>query len=134
LFRRPALFIIVGTAAALVHFLVVVGIVERARLAPLLANIVGWLCAFTVSFAGHLVLTFGDRRTQAARAAVRFFLVSAGGFMVNETAYALCLHFTPFRYDLLLGAILVAVAGLTYVLSHAWAFADSGPGGAAPRK
>jgi putative flippase GtrA len=123
--RRPLFFIAVGTAAALVHFLVVVLVVEAFGLAPLLANVVGWLTAFMVSFRGHHTLTFAGHETPPWRAARRFFLVSAAGFAINESAYALCLHYTPYRYDLLLAAILLAVAALTYLVSSRWAFARS---------
>ena len=65
--------------------------------------------------------TTPDRKSQAA-CDRRFFAISAGGFAVNESAYALLLHWTTLRYDLLLAAVLVGVAGLTYVLSRHWAF------------
>ena len=132
--RRPVLFIAVGTAAAVVHSLVAVSSVAWLGIAPLVANVIGWLCAFGVSFRGHHGLTFGDRKAPARRAVGRFFLISASGFAVNETAYALCLYYTPFRYDVLLAAILLAVAVLTYLLSHFWAFVGSDPASTAPRR
>ena len=104
-----AWFIVVGCAAAAVHWTVATACVAWAGLAPLWANVLGWLVA-----CGH-----GNPLGAAAR---RFFAISAGGFAVNESAYALLLHWTTLRYDLLLAAVLVGVAGLTYVLSRHWAF------------
>ena len=92
---------------------------------PLWANVVGWLVAFTVSFSGHHRWTFRDHGTPVARSALRFFAVSAGGFAVNETAYALLLHWSNLRYDLVLAAVLIAVAGLTYLLGRHWAFSGN---------
>jgi putative flippase GtrA len=125
--RRTILFILVGSAAALTHFLTVVLIVETLALAPLKANVIGWLCAFGVSYAGHYFLTFADRAAPALRSAGRFFLLSAAGFAINECSYAILLSLSALPYYFLLALILVAVAVLTYLISQRWAFQGTGP-------
>ncbi|HUH86599.1 MAG TPA: GtrA family protein [Pusillimonas sp.] len=122
LFKQLAWFVATGCAAALTHWLVVVLCVQQLGLAPLLANFVGWLVAFGVSFLGHYHLTFRAQRGPWARAAGRFFLVSALGFAVNELAYAYFLHTTAVRYDVLLAMILIGMAVLTFILGRFWAF------------
>lgn len=89
---------------------------------PLVANVPGWFVAFGVSFAGHHLLTFRGHGAGAGAAAARFLMVSAGGFAVNESAYALLLEWTGQRYDLLLAVVLLAVATLTYLLGRHWVF------------
>ena len=74
-----------------VHFGMVVLLVEHVGATPLAANVVGWLVAFVVSFAGQHRLTFADRSAPLLQAAPRFFAISAGGFATNEAAYALLL-------------------------------------------
>jgi putative flippase GtrA len=123
--RRLARFVAVGCAAAAVHFAVVVLLVENRVATPLAGNIVGWLLAFVVSFAGQHRLTFADRSAPVLRAARRFFAISATGFAINEAAYAVLLHVTAVRYDVALGIVLVGVAVMTYVLSSRWAFLRS---------
>jgi len=115
-------FVIVGCAAAATHWAVAVACVAAGGLAPLVANVVGWLVAFCVSFAGHYRLTFRHQHAPLARAARRFFAVSALGFAVNEAAYAALLRATSIRYDILLALILVGIAGLTFILGRWWAF------------
>jgi putative flippase GtrA len=105
-----------------VHWLGVVALVGLWGWHPLLANPVAWLLAFAVSFAGHHQLSFRAQNAPLGRALRRFLLVSAGGFAVNEAVYAALVGFSGQRYDLLLGAVLVAVAGLTYLLGRHWAF------------
>jgi putative flippase GtrA len=122
LHRRGILFILVGSAAALAHFVTVVFIVEHFGLAPLLANILGWLCAFWVSYGGHHYLTFADHGAPVLRSVGRFFLISAMGFAINESSYAVLLSVSVLPYYLLLGMVLVAVAVVTYLLSQHWAF------------
>lgn len=115
-------FIAVGCAAAALHLGVVVVLVGAWAMAPLAANVVGWLIAFGVSFAGHHYLTFAHHGAPLARAAGRFFFVSAAGFAVNEAAYAALLRWSPLRYDLGLALVLLAVAAATYWLGRHWAF------------
>lgn len=115
-------FIAVGCLAAATHWVVAVACVEALRLAPLLANVAGWLAAFGVSFAGHLLFTFRHPLHAWQRAAAKFFLVSAGGFAINEMAYAWLLHVSSVRYDVLLAAVLAGIAGGTFIASRLWAF------------
>jgi len=122
---RPArwlVFVLVGSAAAAVHWGVVLALVHGWRAAPLLANVAGWCVAFVVSFAGHRWGTFASRQAPVARAVRRFVIVSLGGLALNETAYALLLHFTPLRFDVALVLVLLAVAIVTYQLGRHWAF------------
>ncbi|MBX3635722.1 MAG: GtrA family protein [Rubrivivax sp.] len=118
-------FVAVGCAAAVVHWACVVALVEGPGWPPLLANVAGWMVAFVVSFGGHHLLSFHGHGLSWATAARRFAAVSAGAFALNQAAYALLLHFSGQRYDLLLAAVLVAVALFTYALSRHWAFLRS---------
>jgi putative flippase GtrA len=126
-FQRLGWFVAVGAAAAAVHFGVVVLLVELGGWRPLLANPLGWLVAFGVSFVGHHRLTFADSGARIGRAALRFFAISAAGFVVNEAAYAALLAHGALGYRLALGAVLVAVAGFTYAAGRRWAFARTAP-------
>lgn len=119
---QVAWFVMVGCAAAATHWAVVVITVSGLNLAPLLANVVGWLIAFAVSFGGHYTLTFRHQKAPLGRALRRFFMVSALGFAINEAAYAWLLHATRLRYDILLALILIAIAVMTFILGRLWAF------------
>lgn len=118
-------FVLVGCMAAATHWLVAVGCVENLHVAPLVANLIGWLTAVTVSFAGHFRLTFRHQVGAIWPAAWRFFIVSALGFLVNESAYAFLLKNTAVSYEILLFCVLVAVAAFTFVLSRSWAFRNN---------
>ncbi|WMD18607.1 GtrA family protein [Achromobacter seleniivolatilans] len=122
LLQQISLFIAVGCAAAATHWAVAVGCVEAFGIAPLAANLVGWLVAFVVSFYGHYRLTFRLSKTPWTIAVRRFFLISAAGFIINESAYALLLHTTAIPYDLLLALILIGLAFVTFIASRLWAF------------
>ncbi|AWB33537.1 GtrA family protein [Orrella marina] len=123
LMRQLFWFVVVGTSSALVHWLVVVALVTHFTMNPLLANVAGWLIAFVVSFTGHYQLTFRHQNTAALSAVRRFFALSASGFLINETSYALLLTYTSINYEWLLAGVLIGVAFLTFVASKLWAFA-----------
>lgn len=123
--RQIALFIAVGSAAALTHLSAVAFIVETFGLNPLAANVIGFLIAFLVSFAGHARFTFPVSPERYARARMRFFMVASAGFVLNQAAYAEALHLFGSRFYLLaLAAVLVGVAAATFLLSKLWAFAE----------
>ena len=119
--RRAPAFISTGVLAGLTHWAALLMLVEYAGLAPLLANIAAWACAFVVSFTGHFRFTFADRSPQAWRGAWRFLMVSAIGFLINEAVFAglLALHV---HYALAIVAAMALAAVSTYILSANWAF------------
>jgi putative flippase GtrA len=120
--RKPLMFIGVGCAAAIVHLLMALLLVRNLAMHPLSANVVAWLCAFGVSFAGHQLLTFREQDAPWRRAVMRFFVVSAGGFCLNEAAYACLLRWSALSYDAALVLVLAGVAVLTYAMGRHWAF------------
>ena len=121
--HQLGLFVMVGICASIVHWLVVVALVSQAHWAPLVANVIGWLVAFVVSFTGHYQLTFRSQHAGLGKSLPRFFLISAFGFLINEASYAFALRKTDLPYELLLGVILIGVAILTFIFSRLWAFA-----------
>ena len=60
--------------------------------------------------------------TTLGSSASRFLVISALGLAINETAYAWLLGWSGHRYDVVLAAVLVCVAVITYGLSQHWAF------------
>ena len=118
-------FIAVGTAAAAVHFAVVLVLVGKLALPPLVANLLAWCVAFGVSYSGHRALTFRAHAAPLVRSAWRFAAVSLAGLAANELAYAALLQFTTVRYDVALALVLLGVAAFTYVLGRHWAFAGT---------
>jgi putative flippase GtrA len=108
--------------AAAVHFAVVVALASLWHWAPLLANPAAWLVALVVSYSGHRLLTFGDVNAPWTRSMRRFFVVSALGFIVNQTAYAVLLTQGGMEYRAALATVLIAVAAATFMASRHWAF------------
>jgi putative flippase GtrA len=127
--RQLAAFALVGGAAAATHLLVVASLVEACHWPVLLANAAGFSVAFAVSFGGHARWTFPLAAARRAAARKRFFIVALMGFAANQSAYASGLEAMGERghvwYLPVLVAVIAGVAGLTFVLSKLWAFAQS---------
>ncbi len=113
-------FGLVGVAATLVHLMVsMMTLWLGANI--YLANILGFLVAFGVSFLGHSTLTFpeGDRSHWAW---ARFFLVALTGFGLNNLVLLLS-EGQGMEWLRLVVAIFIAPLG-TFLLSALWVFAS----------
>ena len=118
--RTGVWFLIVGVAAALTHAGVFA--LAQSHLWPEVANAVGFIVAFFVSFAGHRWLSFADTGTSLGTSLLRFGVTALGGFATNEIVFSVLLRGAgwPSRAALLAG--MVAAAGQTFVLGRWWAF------------
>lgn len=119
---RVLRFGVAGGLAALVHLLMVVLLVERAGVSPLRANVAGFAVAFLVSYAGQRYFTFADANNSHGQALPRHLAVAVAGWLLNQFLFALLLATTALPYPLALALVLVAVAGITFLLGRHWVF------------
>lgn len=115
-------FVLVGGSAAATHLVVVGLLVWLTGMAPLTANVLGFLVAFIVSYNGHAWLTFSRANARGWATMARFFAVASLSFVVNEVLYAAVLSWLHWNYFWGLAFVLVVVAMGTFVLSKFWAF------------
>jgi putative flippase GtrA len=120
--RQIITFGFVGTTALIVHWLTVALLVPQG-MAPLSANVVGFLIAFQISYWGHRHFTFQKKHVPWTETLPRFFIVAVLSFLVNEAMYYMLLTYTQLNYRLSLFLVLALVAILTFVMSRQWAFA-----------
>lgn len=120
--RQLLCFGLTGAAAAATHLLFVLWLVEGAGLAPLRANVAGFVLAFFVSYSGHRHFTFAGGGGPHHQAMPRFLLVALTGLLLNQGLFALLLSLTPLPYPLALVLVLAGVAALTFLLGRHWAF------------
>ena len=115
-------FIVIGGGAAAVHWLTVFAVVHQTGMEPLIANIIAFLCAFSVSYFGHKNWTFEAQDQAHGPALVKFFTVAVTGFCINEAVYALLLKGLNIHYLIGSAVAIVVAAVSTYILSQTWAF------------
>ncbi|AOZ51859.1 GtrA family protein [Chromobacterium vaccinii] len=118
-------FGVVGVSAMLLHFALVTLVLVPLGVPPLVANALGFLGAFQLSYWGHRRFTFAAGHVPHRQALPRFFGVSCLSFCVNEAMYFALLRLTPLDYRVSLAVVLFAVAALTFLLGKLWAFASA---------
>lgn len=89
---------------------------------PELANALGFVIAFFVSFGGHRWLSFKDTTTTVATSFQRFIATALAGFASNEIVFVLLLRGLGMPPLLALFVALIFAAGQTFGLSRYWAF------------
>jgi putative flippase GtrA len=118
-------FGLVGGAAMIVHFYTVVAIFVPLNIHPLIANTLGFLIAFVVSYLGHAHLTFRNPskpNNTNLKSMYRFLSVAILGFVINQMIFFILLQHTQLGIDTSLAITLLFVSGVTYLLSRFWAF------------
>ena len=113
-------FLAVGASAAATHLGVFAFL--QAHMLPELANALGFVVAFFVSFSGHRLLSFKDASTSVGTSLGRFAVTALVGFATNELIFALLLRIVGLPPLVALVMALVLAAGQTFVLGRFWAF------------
>ena len=121
--RMGGWFLMTGASAALTHMAVFALVTHTwPTCMPELANAVGFIVAFGVSFVGHRWLTFRDTRTALLQSLLRFLATAIAGFACNEIVFSLLVRGAQWPSGLALFVALLAAAGQTFVLGRFWAF------------
>ncbi|WP_296243822.1 MULTISPECIES: GtrA family protein [unclassified Psychrobacter] len=128
-------FLAVGASAALVHFLVLVSIVNFTAITPAWANVGAFLIAFLVSFFGHFYLTFkqsdhsnksiqhNNNKKRHLPALGKWFSSSAAGFIANQGLFVLGLRSFGEQYYIVIWLLVTGVITvMTFALGKFWAF------------
>jgi putative flippase GtrA len=118
------LFLIVGGCAAGVHYLVTLAVDAATGMDPAWSNLIGFLCAFPVSYLGHRRFSFAGTQASHRQALPRLLAVSCTAFVGNQLMLAVLLRYTPLPLWIALAIVLVCVAVSTWVLGRYWAFAQ----------
>jgi putative flippase GtrA len=122
LFLQLMRFGLVGVSAALVHFSVVVALVESHWLHPLVANILAFCVAFQVSYWGHRSWTFSGTRQRHAVAFPRLLLVSSAAFVANESLFYILMTEFKLPYMLALVVVLSILPLAVFTINKLWVF------------
>jgi putative flippase GtrA len=114
-------FGLVGLIATVIHIVVVWRLIDMTPLPVLVANLVAFLTAFGVSFAGNYYWTFRNPG-RPGRTMRRFFLVSASAFGANTILLGVILNkgwLTPTVSAITAAAVIPLI---TFLASRLWCF------------
>lgn len=118
---QAAKFGAVGAVATAVHIasgsaLIVAGVGATT------ANLLAFLLAVGVSFAGHIDYTFRGRTRSRRRAFHRFITVALVSFLFNQSVLITLLKITSLSADVCLVFSTGIAAAFSFVLSRYWVF------------
>ena len=116
-----ARFGMVGITATAVHILMVWLLLSETALPPLVANMIAFLTAFGISFAGNYLWTFGSPGNPG-KVMRRFLLISVSAFAMNTLLLASLLRagwFSPTVAAIVSAAVVPAIS---FVASRLWGF------------
>ena len=121
LFLQIFRFGIVGLTAAAIHFSVVIMLVQTYFMAPLVANVLGFIVSFQLSYWGHRMWTFNDTAALHRVALPKLLFVQILNFTANEGLFYffLMLHL-PYQIALLI--VLTTLPIFTFFVSKWWVF------------
>jgi len=122
LFLELTRFGLVGISAAMIHFAIVVALVESQWLQPLVANIVAFSVAFQISYWGHRYWTFSGTQQKHAVAFPRLLLVSGLAFITNESLFYILMTLFKLPYMLALLMVLSVLPVAVFTLNKLWVF------------
>ena len=98
-------------------------------MAPLAANVVGFLLSFAWCFFGHARWTFPAEGRDVGVALRRFAIISLLSFALTEAGYAAVLAWTTVDYRLALLLVVQTLAAAKLLASKYWAFATAAAAG-----
>ena len=120
--RDVGVYSVIGTIGMVINLMVVTAAVP-VGMAPLTANVVGFLLSFGWCFFGHSRWTFPAQERDVGVALRRFAIISLLSFGLTEAAYAAVLLWTTLDYRLGLLLVVQTLAAGKLLASKFWAFA-----------
>ena len=114
-------FGLIGIAATIVHVVVALLMHDGFGLSPLWANAVAFLTAWTVSYAGNWIWTFGARTTHDY-SVPRYFIVALCGFCLNQLIVFVTTGLWGWPFWAALIPVVVIVPLVGFIASRYWAY------------
>jgi putative flippase GtrA len=90
--RQFLIFAAVGAAATVVQYSVLVLLVEFARVQPVPAAVLAYMCGALVSYLLNSRFTFGETKTAFGKGLVKFLLVNVIGLGLNTAIFTALVH------------------------------------------
>jgi len=114
-------FGIVGIVAAIVHFSVVIFLVQNFHYVPLKANIFGFMGGLLFSYSGHRFWTFRHTATAHASAFPKLALLQGFMLIANESLFYVFIRL-GLQYPIALLLVLSILPFFTFYCSKRWVF------------
>ena len=117
-------FLVVGLVATFSHLSAALLLMSCLELSALLANVLGFVTAFGISFSGNYFWTFryDDSGPAIRQAMFQFLVVSASAFIINNTVLFALITLMGVEEHLAVLLSAIFVPAYTFILSRFWVF------------
>lgn len=122
-FLQLVRFGIVGVFASLLHFGIVVALVEYQGLHPATAFAVAFFISFQLSYWGHRLWTFKATTTTHRVALTRLLSLQIVNLLASESLFSFLL-FNKIPYTIALLITLMIMPCFTFIFSKRWVFSN----------
>ena len=121
--RKIVTFGFVGVAASVLHFVVAV-MVMRVFAAPiLLANLFGFILAFSLSYVGHYKWTFQSNANHKD-SVPKFAITAVMGYLINNVVLIVLISVTGVELSVFILIAIGVAAATVYFISSRWVFGE----------
>lgn len=116
-------YFLAGGMATVVHYAVLLTLVELVGVPAAPAAVLGALCGAVAAYAINRSVTFTSSTASHQRALPRFMLIAAAGAALNGALVWGGVHWLGWHYLVAQALATVLVLGLTFRLNRSWTFA-----------
>jgi putative flippase GtrA len=121
--RQIAAFALAGAATALVHYALLIGLVELFAVSPVLASLAGYAAGALVSYGLNRWLTFDATRSHV-QAGWRFGAIAFGGFLLTGLLMSLFVSRIGWPYLPMQVVTTLIVMAFSFFGHKYWSFAE----------
>lgn len=118
-------FVVVGILNTAVHVTMAVALIELAGYHPVPGNLLAFLAALIVGYAGNALWTFRGRSGVDGLTFGRYILVALSGVVYNAAVMALAVEVFRLGYQVGLAAIIMSWPAMSFLIMRYWVFPRS---------
>jgi putative flippase GtrA len=115
----------IGLVGTLIHFSVLVFLVEVFHIEPVLSSSIGFIVTVIVSFYLNRRFTFRTTSSKTTVAFIKYTVVSCLGFILNSVIMYGSVHILSLHYSIAQVIVVVLLPISNFLLNNFWTFRES---------
>jgi putative flippase GtrA len=115
----------IGITGTLIHFSVLVLLVELFHLEPVLSSSIGFIITIIVSFYLNRRFTFRATSSKTTVTFIKYTVVSCSGFILNSVIMYGSVHILSLHYSIAQAIVVIVLPISNFLLNNYWTFRES---------
>lgn len=118
----------IGLIGTLIHFPVLILMVELFHQDPVLSSSIGFIVTVIVSFYLNRRFTFRTKSSKTTITFIKYTVVSCSGFILNSVIMYSSIHILSLHYTIGQAIVVVLLPISNFLLNNFWTFRESKEG------